>query len=158
MNAGVDTIMNMGRWAARIGQRMGGEAARAEMRGFSGTLNIEFMGPEPGGWHIRFDDGRVSMGRGLVDAPRATVKVKAQDYLAMLAGDLDPSVARMTGRVRATGDANLAMAFGASVGSLINMKGASGLRGRIGRAMVGRALRKGGYTGRSKITPAGGNA
>ena len=146
MNKGVEMVMKLGVLTTRLGARLGGEEARAELRGFSGILNLEFRGPEGGGWHLRFDEGQMRMARGLARDPRATVRLTPEDYLAMLAGDLSPSVARMTGRVRVVGDGNLALVFGASVGSLRALQAKPGLRGRIGRAIVRRALRKGNYT------------
>lgn len=124
------------------------ERARAEMRGLSGVMNLEFTGPDGGAWHVVFADGRVSMAPGLAENARATVKLRPEDYLALLAGDLSYSVARMTGKVRLTGDGHFGMIFGAFVENTRAAQVARGLRGAIARAVISRALRKGGYTKR----------
>jgi putative sterol carrier protein len=73
------------------------------------------------------------------------VRLRPEDYLAMVAGDLSYSVARMTGKVRVSGDGNFGFLFGAAVENLRAAQEASGVRGRVARAVIGRALRKGGY-------------
>jgi putative sterol carrier protein len=146
MNKGVQMLMKMGALATRIGPgRAAEERARAEMRGLSGVLNLDFTGPDGGGWHVAFDDGRVSMAPGLVDNARATLKVKPDDYLAMLAGDLSYSVARMTGKVRVNGDGHFGIIFGAFIENMRAAQSLKGVRGVIARALIGRALRKGNY-------------
>jgi len=149
MNSGVQMLMRLGSLATRVGQgRVADERARAEMRGLSGVLNLEFTGPDGGGWHVAFDDGKVALRPGLVPDARATIKLKPEDYLAMLAGDLSYSVARMTGRVRVSGDGHFGIIFGAFVENTRAAQSIKGLRGAIARAVIGRALRKGGYVKR----------
>jgi len=146
VNKGVEMLMKLGVLATRIGQgRMADERARAEMRGLTGVMNLEFTGSDGGGWHVAFDEGRVTMARGLVEGARATLKLKPEDYLALLAGDLSYSVARMTGKVRVAGDGHFGMIFGAVVENLRTAQTVKGLRGAIARAVIGRALKKGGY-------------
>lgn len=149
MNKGVQMLMKLGAFATRLGRgRMVDERARAEMRGVSGVMNLEFTGPDGGVWHIAFDEGKVAMAPGLVENARATLKVKPEDYLALLAGDLSYSVARMTGKVRVSGDGHFGMIFGAAVENTRAAQAAKGLRGAVARAVISRALRKGGYVKR----------
>jgi len=148
MNPGVDMLMKLG----RLGARLGSEAERAEMRGMSGVLNVEFSGgdgSDGSGWHIRFADGRVQLAPGLVADARATVRLAPEVFLALAAGDLSLSVARMTGRVRVAGDGGFGIVFGGFVGSLQNAQKVAGLRGWMARTLVQRALRKGGYRRRA---------
>jgi putative sterol carrier protein len=145
VNKGVQMLMRLGVLATRLsGGRVADERARAEMRGLSGVMNLEFTGADGGGWHIAFDDGKVSMAPGLRDGARATIKLKPEDYLALLAGDLSYSVARMTGKVRVSGDGHFGMIFGAFVENMRAAQTMTGLRGAIARTVIGRALRKGG--------------
>jgi len=157
MNAGAAMLMNLSvqatRWAARW--VAGGEARRAEMKGLAGVLNIEFTGDDGGAvWHVSFDDGRVVMRKGAGENPRATVRLQPRDYLAMVAGDLAYSTARMTGRIRLSGDGHFGIVFGASVENLRTAARAPGPVGWIARRLIGRALRKGGYTSPGERTPA----
>jgi putative sterol carrier protein len=149
MNKGVEMLMKLGRLATRVRPgRAAGERARAEMRGLSGALNLEFTGPDGGGWHIAFADGKVAMAPGLVEDARATLKIKPEDYLALLAGDLSYSVARMTGKVRVSGDGHFGIIFGAFVENMRAAQSLRGVRGMIARGVINRALRKGGYVKR----------
>lgn len=149
MNKGLKILMNLGVFATRVARgRIADEGARAEMRGLSGVMNLEFTGADGGAWHVAFDEGKVSMAPGLAENARATVKVKPQDYLALVAGDLSYSVARMTGKVRVSGDGHFGMIFGAFVENMRAAQVAKGLRGVIARAVIGRALRRGGYVRR----------
>jgi putative sterol carrier protein len=146
VNSGVEMLMKLGAFTTRMARgRMVDERARAEMRGLSGVMNLEFSGSDGGGWHVEFGDGKVLLARGLIDDARATVRVTPQDYLALLAGDLSYSVARMTGRVRVAGDGHFGMIFGAFVENIRTAQMVKGVRGAIARAVVARALRKGGY-------------
>lgn len=151
MNQGVEMLMRLGAFALRVGQgRAVDERTRAEMRGVNGVMNLEFSGPDGGGWHVAFADGKVAMAPGLVEPARATVKLKPDDYLALVVGDLSYSVARMTGKVRVSGDGHFGMIFGAVIENVRVAQTVKGLRGAIARAVVGRALRKGRYV-RKKV-------
>jgi putative sterol carrier protein len=108
-------------------------------------MNLEFTGPGESGWHVRFGDGRVQLGRGLAPAARATARIKPEDYLALVAGDLSYSVARMTGRIRVAGDGHFGMLLGAFFENMRAAQAERGVRGWIARRAVGRALRKGHY-------------
>ena len=77
--------------------------------------------------------------------PRATVRVRPNDYLGMVAGDLSYSVARMTGRVRVSGDGSFAFVFGAFVEQIRTARSAPGWRGWVSRVLIRRALKKGEY-------------
>jgi putative sterol carrier protein len=149
MNKGVEMLMKLGRLATRVGPgRAARERARVEMRGLSGVLNLELTGPDGGGWHVAFADGKVAMAPGLVENARATLKVKPEDYLALLAGDLSYSVARMTGKVRVSGDGHFGIIFGAFVENLRAAQSLKGVRGMIARSVINRALKKGNYAKR----------
>jgi len=146
VNRGVQMLMRLGAFGLRVGQgRAVDERTRAEMRGVNGVMNLELTGPDGGGWHVAFADGKLAMAPGLVEPARATVKLTPEDYLALMVGDLSYSVARMTGKVRVSGDGHFGMVFGAGIENVRAAQTAKGLRGAIARAVVGRALRKGGY-------------
>lgn len=145
MNKGVAMLMNLGVLASRWGALGGSEAQRSEMKGLRGALNIEFTGDEGGAWHVVFDDGRATIAKGRAEDARAAVRLRPEDYLAMLAGDLAYSMARMTGRVRMSGDGNFGFVFGALVENLKAAQSAPGMAGWVARSVVRRALKKGDY-------------
>lgn len=143
MNQGIETLMRLGRLGARWAPVS--EQQRAEMRGLEGVMNLEFTGPDGGGWHVRFGDGTVRLEPGLEPNARATVRIKPQDYLALVAGDLSFSVAKMTGKIRVAGDGHFGILFAAFFENLRAAQSQPGLRGWVARRAVARALRKGNY-------------
>jgi len=142
MNPGVTAVMKLVQLGIRLADS---QAQRAEMRGITGVLNLEFTGDEGGGWHLEFGEGRVSLAPGLAVEPRATMRMTPESFLALVAGDQTISVARMTGRVRLAGDGNFGPVFSAFVSGLRNAQRLPGFRGWMTRRLVRRALRKGGY-------------
>jgi putative sterol carrier protein len=150
MNPGVTAVMKLVQLGIRLADS---EAQRAERRGISGVLNLEFTGEDGGGWRVAFGEGRVSVAPGLAAEPRATMRMAPEVFLALVAGDQSVSVARMTGRVRLAGDGNFGPVFSAFVGGLQNAQRLPGFRGWMTRRLVRRALRKGGYQPRPRGTP-----
>jgi len=142
MNPGVDLLMTIVGFGARFAPRS--ESQRAEMRGLHGTMNLELTDGE-GGWHVDFENDAISIARGLKGDARATVRMKAGDFMAMVAGDMQISTARMTGRFRIAGDGHFGILFGGIVGSLRVAMTAPGVAGFVARKMIGLALRRGGY-------------
>jgi putative sterol carrier protein len=151
MNPGVDLLMTIAGFGARFAPRP--ESQRSEMRGLKGKMNLELVDGE-GGWHLEFDEADVTIGRGLAADARATVRVKAQDLFAMIAGDMQMSTARMTGRFRIAGDGHFGILFGGFVGALRQAMAAPGIAGFVARKMITLAMRRGGYVPR-RPRPAG---
>ena len=72
----------------------------------SGTLVVEVTGGPDGdtAGHVVFADGSVvSSGPGPVPSPDLTLTLSDEDARGVLAGDLDPSVAFMQGRMKVVG-------------------------------------------------------
>ena len=95
---------------------------RGNAPGASGTVQIVVTGA-PGGdgkWYFRLDDGVVAeAAAGTQAAPDLTLTVGYAEGAAMAAGELDPSVAFMRGRMKTAGDPGLVLdvlAGGAAAG------------------------------------------
>jgi hypothetical protein len=72
----------------------------------SGTVVVEVTGGPDGDMagHVVFADGSVvSSGPGAVPSPDLTLTLTDEDARGVLAGDLDPSVAFMQGRMKVAG-------------------------------------------------------
>jgi hypothetical protein len=101
------------------GTRDGWSAAvRAELDGLdgpdtlTGSVQVDVTGGPDGDLsvHADFDRGHLSdAGAGPVVDPDATMSLTAPDARGVLAGDLDPSVAFMQGRMKVTGDMSLVL-------------------------------------------------
>ncbi|NPA31585.1 MAG: SCP2 sterol-binding domain-containing protein [Chloroflexi bacterium] len=72
---------------------------------------VQFHIPGAGGgdWIVRVDQGRLSVEPGVSPTPAdLTVTVSAENYWALLRGEMDPLAAYMRGRLRIEGDLKLA--------------------------------------------------
>ena len=85
---------------------------RGTAPGATGTVQIVVTGaPDSDGkWHLRLDDGVVVEAEpGTQAAPDLTLTVGYAEGAAMAAGELDPSVAFMRGRMKTAGDPGLVL-------------------------------------------------
>jgi SCP-2 sterol transfer family len=81
--------------------------------GPTATVQVVVTGtgvPNDGKWHLRLDDGVVAeAAAGTVATPDLTLTVGYPEGAAMAAGELDPSVAFMQGRLKTAGDPGLVL-------------------------------------------------
>ena len=86
---------------------------RGSAPGPTATVQVVVTGsglPNGGKWHLRLVDGVVAeAAAGTVAAPDLTLTVGAPEGAAMAAGELDPSVAFMQGRMKTAGDPGLVL-------------------------------------------------
>lgn len=79
--------------------------------------------------HWRYESGRVvAGGAGAADDPKLTLTATAADAADLLAGRVEPSVAFMRGRLKASGEGSLLLAFLASTST----SGFEAWRSRVG--------------------------
>jgi putative sterol carrier protein len=73
-------------------------------------VHFKFTGAEAGEWNATIRDGTCRIAQGIPRSrPTITVAADSDDYRRIVTGDLDPSRAFMDGKLRLTGDANMAM-------------------------------------------------
>jgi SCP-2 sterol transfer family len=80
--------------------------------GPTGTFQVVVTGAPDGEgkWHARVDDGVVAESAlGARPAPDVTLTLSYADATAIAAGELDPSVAFMQGRLKTAGDPGLVL-------------------------------------------------
>ena len=82
---------------------------RAETaRTVQAVVGVHIEGEGGGSWYLDFDSGRLDIRRETPDKPvNVDVFVRAEDYWALLYGELDPMAAYMRGRLRIRGDLRL---------------------------------------------------
>jgi len=77
---------------------------RASLADTTASYLFELSGQGGGSFHVLVTDGRGSAGAGTIDGPDLTVALSAEDFMAMLRGDLDAEFAYITGRLTMRGD------------------------------------------------------
>ena len=75
------------------------------------TVMFELSGEGGGVWHVHIADGTCVVNEGPAENPKATIIMDAEDYAAMVTGELNAINAFMSGKVRVEGDLNTVMQF-----------------------------------------------
>lgn len=83
----------------------------AKARGVNATVQIAAAGDGGGDYAVQIKDGAATLTEGVIANPNVTVNVAAKDWIDMLSGELDPTMAFMGGKLRISGDLGLMMRF-----------------------------------------------
>jgi putative sterol carrier protein len=79
----------------------------------AGDMNISVQfalsGEGGGNWHVRIADGKCEVQPGSLEKPDATIKMAADDYVKMTAGELNAMVAFLSGRIKVVGNLSTVM-------------------------------------------------
>jgi putative sterol carrier protein len=78
-------------------------------QGLDVVLQFKFTGAEPGDWYAQIKEGKVDVQKGDHPNPKMTLTTDSDDYIKLFTGQLDPMQAFMAGKLKLTGDLNLAM-------------------------------------------------
>ena len=78
-------------------------------QGLDVVLQFIFTGSEPGEWYAEIKEGKVDVRKGSHLNPKMTLTADSEDYIKLFTGQLDPMQAFMAGKLKLTGDLNLAM-------------------------------------------------
>ena len=78
-------------------------------QGLDVVLQFIFTGSEPGSWYASISNGTVNVQQGVHPSPKMTLSADSEDYVMLFTGKLDPMQAFMAGKLKLSGDLNLAM-------------------------------------------------
>lgn len=80
-----------------------------KVEGFAGTLFFEITGDAGGKWTVHIQDGSVDVKTGQDGDAGFTVKMKDENFVKMMNGELSGPNAFMTGKLKFKGDVTKAM-------------------------------------------------
>ena len=77
--------------------------------GINAVLQFNLSGDGGGDWNVTVADKQVKVIEGVAASPTMTLAMAASDYLAMVNGETNPMALFMQGKVKLTGDIQLAL-------------------------------------------------
>ena len=80
-------------------------------RGVDAVVQLNATGEGGGNYVLSIADGKAEAQTGTAENPSVTITVAASDWLAITRGELEPTRAFMTGKLKLSGDIGLMMKF-----------------------------------------------
>lgn len=77
--------------------------------GVDAVIQYHLSGDESGDWIIRIKDGACNVEQGVYESPSMTLSADSQDYKDVILGKINGMNAFMEGKLKLSGDLNLAM-------------------------------------------------
>ncbi len=77
--------------------------------GVDALIQYRLTGEEGGDWNLMIKDGKCKVAQGIVQNPKMTLTANAHDFRDIMLGKMDGMMAFMQGKLKITGDINLAM-------------------------------------------------
>lgn len=79
------------------------------LKGIKAIYQFNISGAEGGTYQLKVDDGDIDIASEEKYTPQCTIDISDENFLKLVQGNLNPTMAFMTGKVKAKGDLSLAM-------------------------------------------------
>lgn len=79
------------------------------IKGLNTTYQFNLKGDTEGSYQVKIEDSQVFFHEGTEFIPTCTLSMSDKNFLKLFQGDLNPTSAFMTGRLKVKGDLSLAM-------------------------------------------------
>jgi putative sterol carrier protein len=83
-----------------------GKLAPEKLAGLDMTLQFSITGPNGGDWVLTIKDNKAEIKAGTIENPKITLKMKDEDYMKLVNGELSGQKAFMSGKLKFKGDMN----------------------------------------------------
>jgi len=77
--------------------------------GLDAVIQFRFTGAEAGEWFATINNDTCTTQQGIYPTPKMTLSADSSDYVKIFTGELDGMQAFMAGKLKLSGDLNLAM-------------------------------------------------
>ncbi len=77
--------------------------------GLDAVIQFKFSGAEAGDWYAIIKNDHCTTDQGIHPTPRMTLSADSADYVKIFTGELDGMQAFMAGKLKLSGDLNLAL-------------------------------------------------
>ena len=84
----------------------------ANAAGVNTVMQFDFTGPQASHWIVTVKDQTLETSQGTHPDPAMTMTVDSDDYVKIVNGELDSSMAFMKGKVKVSGDMGVALGMG----------------------------------------------
>ncbi|MCP4643207.1 MAG: SCP2 sterol-binding domain-containing protein [bacterium] len=86
-----------------------GKVDPSKTAGMDATFQFDITGDGGGQWNVKIADGQVAIEQGTCDSPSITLTATDENWLKIVAGQLNGQTAFLTGKLKIKGDMSLAM-------------------------------------------------
>ncbi len=102
---------------AAIFAKMPENVDSSKVEDVNATIQFDLSGDNGGFFWLKLNGGQIESGQGALDSPNMTLKASADDWAAVVNGELNAMQAFMSGKLKIQGNMGLAMKLQSLLGN-----------------------------------------